>query len=163
MLRNKQKGAGAPIKNENNDVVSKLPSINEGLWQKLPDKNSPNTMNTTNAENKKIEMHELIDKFTRKKTDLFNNVYNEKGLATNSNQKQVVKGEHYWNDWFGRPGGGAPNPYLQKQNLDDMLEPRKNKFTLSSIENLASYDPSSMATPRKPRSNHHNNYENIQK
>ena len=92
-------------------------------------------------------------------------LYNEKGQFVNGKDPRgppAIRSENYWNDWFGRPGAGAPRHSAHKQNLDDMLEPRKNKFSLGSIENLASYSPSmssQTATPRKMRSNHHNFYE----
>ena len=39
----------------------------------------------------------------------------------------------FWNDWFGRPGNGAPICNAYEKNLNEMLEPRRN--TADEIEN----------------------------
>jgi hypothetical protein len=38
-------GGGAPLRNSNNDLVSKLPNINENLWTRYANKNEPNDTN----------------------------------------------------------------------------------------------------------------------
>ncbi len=63
---------------------------------------------------------------------------------------------HYWNDWFGRPGNGAPlqNPY--KQNLSYLLEPKRSRF--HDYETFRDMYGDSYEFKRFG-SNHHNHYE----
>ncbi len=66
-------------------------------------------------------------------------------------------------------GNGAPRWQLNKQNLDQLLEPKNPLFQTprhrnfnSSIDTYTSYNPSvntSMTSPRRFRSDHHNRYE----
>lgn len=61
----------------------------------------------------------------------------------------------HWNDWFGKPGGGAPSFSAHKKNLDHMLEPPRSKnheyeAFRKNYENLQF---------RRYDSNHHNFYE----
>ena len=69
---------------------------------------------------------------------------------------------HYWTDWFGKPGGGAPNQETKnkKQNLDLMLEPKTFVYSRGYAPYDPTYDPAQSLSPRnKFKSNHHNNYE----
>ena len=67
-------------------------------------------------------------------------------------------------------GNGAPRWQFNKQNLTQLLEPSNNIFQTpvrhrnfnSSIDTYTSYNPSvntSMTSPRRFRSDHHNRYE----
>ena len=106
-------------------------------------------------------MHQFIDNMSRRSSDNLIRNYNENTPQPNMKRNYdvnqgIVKRNNYWNDWFGRPGAGAPNWDTRKQNLDLMLEPRIFSTSRSS---LTSYDPTiSLATPRRMRSDHHNRY-----
>ena len=66
--------------------------------------------------------------------------------------------ETYWNDWFGRPGAGAPMWTSYKQNLDKMLEPKSNDIFYYNQPYVPTI-VSQAKSPRRNRSNHHNRYE----
>ncbi|CAF0822953.1 unnamed protein product [Brachionus calyciflorus] len=118
---------------------------------------------------KKKEIFNYIDNYSQPNLDVnhnqnmtirnqrsFNSL-NSKNSLQNSNS---VEPERYWNDWFGRPGAGAPKWTAYKQNLDKMLEPNSNDvfyYNKPYVPTVASQ----VKSPRKPRSNHHNNYEMI--
>jgi hypothetical protein len=70
----------------------------------------------------------------------------------------LVLKETYWNDWFGRPGAGAPNRSYYKNNIDVLLEPNSTSKNLSH-EPIQPYDPSHSLLRKKYRSDHHNRYE----
>ncbi len=92
----------------------------------------------------------------------FRQKYEQIQLRLDPVKRSHIKPDTYWNDWFGRPGAGAPNRSYYKQDLDDMLEPKFNqKFLLAppSIEQLEPYNPSSSLIRKKYRSDHHNRYE----
>lgn len=115
------------------------------------------------TEIKKREMFDLIDDISRPKMTNYNqeNSFQIKQVPRENevnNRKQQVRSDIYWNDWFGRPGAGAPSWTTYKQNLDKMLEPSSTKL-LSSQPNFSTLYSSNKKSPRKPKSNHYNNYE----
>ena len=62
----------------------------------------------------------------------FRQKYEQIQLRLDPVKRSHIKPDTYWNDWFGRPGAGAPNRSYYKQDLDDMLEPKFNqKFFLN--------------------------------
>ncbi len=63
--------------------------------------------------------------------------------------------ETHWNDWFGKPGGGAPTQSPHKKNLDHMLEPpRSRNYEYETFKQNYNDLPF-----RRNDSNHHNYYE----
>lgn len=157
-------GGGAPLRNSKNDLVSRLPNINENLWIRNPQ---------VTLENKKQEIHSIIDKYTQKKQNevaVFDGSgdpffaqrrhrYAQIQVKLDPVKRSHIRPESYWNDWFGRPGAGAPNRSYYKQNLDEMLEPQfQNKRP--SIDSIEPYNPSTSSLIQKRlRSDHHNRYE----
>jgi len=133
------------------------------------------------ADAKRNEIHKFIDNFSRNpdyptESNVFDNYqlnnnqnYPRKNrsnsnsnlaLASRKYEPEHKTGSNYWNDWFGKPGGGAPNPAVRKQNLDEMLEPQRNLFQAQYVP--SQYEPSSsMGSPRRIRSNHHTMYEPV--
>jgi hypothetical protein len=115
-------GAGAPLRNpETNNLVSRLPNINENLWQRYT--KEVNAPPPENMEFKKREIHNLIDNYTQKKPNIHDSTYNpDYNQIPNTNQNMVgrfdpktrshIRPENYWNDWFGKPGAG------NRQRLD---------------------------------------------
>lgn len=157
---------------------AKLPNLNENLWKRyVKEENGNNDNSTNNLESRKKEIHELIDTFTQVKTFAPNGqanspIINEKraqyGVQFDPKTRSHIQPETYWNDWFGRPGAGAPNGGLNKQNLEEMLEPRKSRDLMNTIHRYEPYTPtgtqynSAQYTPngiKKFRSDHHNRYE----
>jgi hypothetical protein len=63
---------------------------------------------------------------------------------------------NYWNDWFGRPGNGAPLHTPYKQNLNYMLEPKRSQY--HEYEAFRDTYGDSFEFKRFD-SNHHNKYE----
>lgn len=117
-----------------------------------------------NAEIKKREMFDLIDNFSKPNAANFekqSKTYNSHTSNENieSYKKPQHKGENYWNDWFGRPGAGAPSWTNYKQNLDKMLEPTSKEIFYHNQPNVPTIYAQSNKSPRKPKSNHYNNYE----
>lgn len=115
------------------------------------------------TEIKKREMFDLIDNISKPQMTNFNqkNLFQKKQVQrvnNGNNKKQQVRGDIYWNDWFGRPGAGAPTWTTYKQNLDKMLEP-SSKDLLNSQPNFSKVYSLNNNSPRKPKSNHYNNYE----
>lgn len=98
---------------DNNNLVSRLPNINENLWKRYT--KEVNAPPPENMEIKKREIHNLIDNYTQQKPNIFDSTYNPNNIG-NPNQKPVgrydpktrshIKPENYWNDWFGKPGAG---------------------------------------------------------
>lgn len=69
--------------------------------------------------------------------------------------KAARSDQNYWNDWFGKPGHGAPIYTSYKQNLEYMLEPKRYKdHEKQKFE--AKYTDLDM---HRFGSNHHNHYE----
>lgn len=160
-------GSGAPLRNPNNNQpIAKIGNITENLWRRYADKPDP--------EAKRREMGRIIDMYAQK---------NAEGSYYDPVTRSHIKPESYWNDWFGKPGAGAPNiPWnMHKQNLDRMLEPSnktlnwsktlanpelKPKSTTPSKDCSCSvydpYDPNCLKTStfsKRYRSDHHNRYE----
>jgi hypothetical protein len=164
-------GSGAPLRDENNDVVYKLPKLEENLWKQQSRQPSPIKQqqdiqrSISPIDQKRQEIHRLIDSLTAKqqrKQSIHNDLsYSQPTLHRTTSyyhKPTIVQStrSHYWNDWFGRPGAGAPNWDTRKQNLDQLLEPR-----IITARNGHYYDPTvSLNTSRQRyRSNHHNQYE----
>lgn len=174
-------GSGAPLKTQNNLLVTKLPNVTQNIWERFAPVKAPNPI--TNKENgylsqspsqepspaliedKKREIHNIIDIFANNRSEKRDLVA---GRRTTQKLYDNKKEENYWNDWFGRPGNGAPRWTFNKQNLDSMLEPKDPLFQPprprnfnSSIDTYASYNPTiGSISPRRPyRSDHHNRYE----
>ena len=68
--------------------------------------------------------------------------------------KTALKTDNYWNDWFGKPGYGAPIYTSYKQNLEYSLEPKRNRDH-ENQEFKAKYT----SDMRLFGSNHHNYYQ----
>jgi hypothetical protein len=164
-------GGGAPLRNSNNDLVSKLPNINENLWSRY----AKNEQNDINHLQKKQEIHQLIDSYVQPAPSMFQMTNNQSDQIVQERRlryqhldphsRSHIKPDSYWNDWFGRPGAGAPNQYYHKQNLSEMLEPRRKIALHKSIDRYEPYIPtineyaSNPTSPRRFKSNHHNRYE----
>lgn len=135
-------GAGAPLRNpQNNEPVSRLPNINENLWKRYANE-SPTQQQSEQMRAKKQEMLRMIDDFSNR---------NGQTRYYDPVTRTHIKPENYWNDWFGRPGGGAPNiPWnMHKQNLNKMLEPRAQQMaqqnSTSNIFPPLPYNPAHLA------------------
>jgi hypothetical protein len=138
-------GGGAPLKNERNEIISRLPKIWDNIWQRgeplkktKPDDNRA-VFHKINV--KKREINDYIDLYMS-----VNNEANQKHLISSQwrsmdSLKPDSKEPKYWNDWFGRPGAGAPNAYSFNPNTS------------------SSYSPSFHDNKAKTRSNHQNNYQ----
>jgi hypothetical protein len=137
-------GNGAPLRNpDTNEIVSKLPHIEERLWKNSRNQQQPSPtkfLAQSNTDlvlnNKKQEIHNFIDEITRPKQQDFS--INEQQQNFYSRPKKVKTGDpnQYWTDWFGKPGNGAPNWDYRKQKLDYMLEPRNSRDGFRPV-----YDP----------------------
>ncbi|RNA27522.1 hypothetical protein BpHYR1_046655 [Brachionus plicatilis] len=115
-----------------------------------------------NAEVKKKEMFNLIDNISKPNMAIqeFSIQNNQTPVQANYTNKQPLdRGENYWNDWFGRPGAGAPSWTTYKQNLDKMLEPTSKDSFYHNQPNVSGIYALNNKSPRKPKSNHYNNYE----
>lgn len=167
-------GSGAPLRDENNEVVYKLPKLENNLWKPQSRQSSPTKQQHQDLEQqqrsispvdqKRQEIHRIIDSLTAKqRKPSIHNEFNYSQPTINRTSSYYYKPnivqstrQNYWNDWFGRPGAGAPNWDTRKQNLDQLLEPR-----IITARNGHYYDPTvSFSTSRQRyRSNHHNQYE----
>lgn len=154
--------------------MSRLPNINENLWSRYASEKEGSQV--SNVENKKKEILSFIDTYSTKSfsQEFESNSFNSQHSSSSRNSKNTeirydpkarshIRPESYWNDWFGRPGAGAPNFNAQKKNLDDMLEPRRTK--VPNVYRHEPYNPSIIGeqTPKfltkKYKSDHHNSYE----
>lgn len=108
-------GAGAPLRDpQTNEVISKLPSIQENLWRnKNPSSNTGTNIfgertRSFSRDNKKQEIHRFIDDVTKPDENLIyqNNFDSNNYYTRPKKQKPIHNPNHYWNDWFGRPGAG---------------------------------------------------------
>ena len=141
-------GGGAPLRNpENNHIQSKLPHIEENLWKTnnpapnpiTHDLNPPSPTKSI-LNDKRQQIHQFIDEMTKPKI-IHNdfNVNERSNFYTRTKKVKNVDPNHYWNDWFGRPGGGAPSYDTRKQNLESMLEPGLPKNSREGYRPV--YDP----------------------
>ncbi len=120
---------------------------NDEPFQLPPIKNDNNIKFSRREE----DIFDIIDNVHEKSINLFDSKSKqEKSLHFND---ASINKKNYWNDWFGRPGNGARtcNPY--KQNLEILLEPKKDK-----IEEIALYN-ASLGNMKNFKSNHYNYYE----
>ena len=144
-------GGGAPLRNDDNKIRSKLPHTEENLWKTnnpapnviTHDLNPPPSPARVNALRKRDEIHNFIDEITKPKP-LYNdfNVHDRDNIYTRPKKVKNVDPNHYWTDWFGRPGGGAPNYDSRKKNLDYMLEPKNSRESYRPV-----YDPAASLSP----------------
>ena len=108
-------GGGAPLRNDDNKIQSKLPHIEENLWKTnnpAPNPIShefhhPPSPTRVNALRKREEIHNFIDEITKPKA-MYNdfNVNDRDNFYTRPKKAKNTDPNHYWTDWFGRPGGG---------------------------------------------------------
>jgi hypothetical protein len=127
-------GGGAPIRN-GNKITSRLPHVEDHLFKANNNTDSPSPTKSPRGSD-------------------FSFINDTKRSYMNNNKKQD------WNDWFGKPGGGARINDTRKQNLDQMLEPRNYEYSQGYVPYDPTYDPAQSLSPRsKFKSNHHNNYE----
>ena len=127
-------GGGAPIR-DGNKITSRLPHVEEHLFKLNNNIDSPSPTKSLRGSD-------------------FGFINDTRRSFMNNNKKQD------WNDWFGKPGGGAPINDTRKQNLDQMLEPRNYVYSQGYVPYDPTYDPAQSLSPRsKFKSNHHNNYE----
>ena len=128
-------GGGAPIR-DGNKITSRLPHVEDHLFK---------TNNLNESSSPSPKSHRGSD---------FGFINDTRRSFMNKNSE--------WNDWFGKPGGGAPTNDTRKQNLDQMLEPKNFVYSQGYAPYDPTYDPAQSLSPRttsKFKSNHHNNYE----
>lgn len=160
-------GCGAPMRNSNNEVITRLPKIQDVLWDRKPeDREGHNSSVFYQVKMRKQEVNDYIDMVAG------GNKSNERQKKIISSQwrypepKRVVepgvRSRNYVNDWFGRPGAGAPNNYFSSSGSSFDFG-RNNNASLDSIGKFSSYTPSAFGSDlnlnKMRRSNHLNNYE----
>jgi hypothetical protein len=130
-------GSGAPLK-----TGAKLPKMQENLWRRYTIEGFDNNKD---AQSKKQQVLSEIERFSR------NNVYRQgDSQVVEKRAKYNLDSQYYWNDWWGRPGAGAPSSSYQRQNIYEMLEPNAPRLSYSQSSGQ-----------RSKRSNHYNRYELI--
>ncbi len=85
--------------------------------------------------------------------DCRNKYYGSESNSFKSNNNYL-----FWNDWFGRPGNGAPISNTNKNNLTEMLEPSRKK-----VQKIEHYNKLLGVQVQMYKSNHRNFYEIIPK
>jgi hypothetical protein len=113
-----RKGGGAPLRNQRNEPVSRLPNINDNLWKRFPPENErqsqQNQPKEPDLEHKKKQVLELIDAYATKKivTPPPNLVESQNSFYYGPNKKtrfaehrydpvtrDHIQPDRYWNDW----------------------------------------------------------------